>query len=76
MSHEKQADLPNFDGLVQPGRDAQHSAKSNENLGDLGGSLVADAQPHTDSAEPADLTGLYGERGGIVVPPPGLSEEK
>ena len=61
MTNEKQ-DLPNFDGLVQPGRDAQLSADSdNESVADLGGKLVADAPLHTDSAEPADLSDLGGK---------------
>ncbi len=69
MSFEKQ-DLPTFDELVHPGRDAQKAGKSDEDLGDLGGKLIAHAQLPTDSDETADLADLHGERGGIVVQPP------
>ena len=67
MINEKQ-DSPNFDGLVQPGRDAQKSAKADEGLADLGGTLVAHAQLSTHGDETADLSDLSGERGGPVLP--------
>jgi len=69
MSREKQADLPKFDVLGQPGRDAQLSADSdNESLADLGGKLVAHAPLPTNSNETADIRDLYAERGGPVLP--------
>jgi len=75
MSREKQADLPKFDVLGQPGRDAQLSADSdNESLADLGGKLVAEAPLSSEHAETADLSDLYGERSGMIVPSPDLSE--
>ena len=61
-------DLPNFDGLVQPGRDAQKSAKADEALSDLGGKLIAHVPLPTNSNETADIRDLSAERGGPVLP--------